>query len=122
MRADKIKVQRRNRRKRGIRKRVHGTQERPRLTVYRSHNHIYAQVIDDDRGITLCSASSQCKDLRGDLKHGRDCEAAKAVGTALAARAKAKQVEAVCFDRSGYRFHGRVKSLADAAREGGLKF
>ena len=122
MRADKLKAKRRTRRKRGIRKQICGTQERPRLTVFRSLTHIYAQIVDDDRGVTLCSASTQCKDLRAGIKSGGNCDAAKIVGTALAERAKAKNIEAICFDRNGYRFHGRVKSLADAAREGGLKF
>lgn len=122
MRIDKIKAQRRARRKRGIRKRIQGTLERPRLTVFRSLNHIYAQLVDDGGSVTLCSASTKCKELRGEIKNGGNCEAAKVVGAALAQRAKAKNIEAVRFDRNGYRFHGRVKSFADAAREGGLKF
>ncbi len=122
MRADKIKAKRRLRRKRGIRKVVHGTGERPRLTVFRSLRHIYAQVIDDDCGVTLCEASTRSKELRGEIKDGGNMEAAKIIGTALAQRAKDKNIEAIRFDRNGYRFHGRVKTLADAAREGGLKF
>ena len=122
MRGGTIKIARRLRRKRGIRKTVRGTAERPRLTVFRSLNHIYAQVVDDDRGVTLCEASTRSKDLRDTVKYGGNREAAKLVGEALAQRAKAKNIEAVRFDRNGFRFHGRVKMLADAAREGGLKF
>ncbi len=122
MRADKIRSLRRFRRKRGIRKRIYGTSERPRLTVFRSARHIYAQLIDDDRAATLCEASTRSKDLQDRIKNGGNIEAAKVIGTVLAERAKARKLETVCFDRNGYRFHGRVKGLADAAREGGLKF
>jgi large subunit ribosomal protein L18 len=122
MRSEEIKIQRRRRRKRGIRKRVHGTGEKPRLSVFRSLKHIYAQIVDDDLGVTLCEASTRSKDLRDGLRVGGNTEAAKVVGTALAERAKAKNIEQVCFDRNGFRFHGRVKGLADAMREGGLKF
>jgi len=122
MKADKLKTARWMRRKRGIRKRLRGTGDRPRLTVFRSIDHIYAQIIDDERGVTLCEASTRSKDLRGGIKSGGNLEAAKLVGTALAERAKAKNVTAVRFDRNGYRYHGRVKSLAEAAREGGLAF
>lgn len=116
------KINKRNRRKRGIRKNLSGTGERPRLTVSRSHRSIYAQIIDDLRGITLCEASSKSKDLQAGIPYGGNIAAAKVVGAALAERAKAKNIEAVCFDRNGYRYHGRVKGLADAAREGGLRF
>ena len=95
---------------------------RPRLSVFRSSKHIYAQLIDDAKGETLVSASSLEKDLRGSLKTGADTEAAKAIGKLLAERATAKGVTDVVFDRGGYLFHGRVKALADAAREGGLNF
>lgn len=122
MRSDSLKYKRRKRRQRGLRVRIKGTAQRPRLTVFRSAGHIYAQVIDDDTGQTICEASSRSKDLRGEIKGGGNVAAAKAVGSALAERAKAKNVETVCFDRSGYRYHGRIKGLADAAREGGLKF
>ena len=118
----KIKAVRRRRRKRRVRKGVYGTAERPRLTVTRSLSHVYAQIIDDDRGVTLCSASTRSKDLRGSINNGGNVEAAKLVGKALAERAKAGGIERVCFDRNGYRFHGRVKGLADAARKGGLVF
>ncbi|MCK6451013.1 MAG: 50S ribosomal protein L18 [Alphaproteobacteria bacterium] len=95
---------------------------RPRLSVHRSDRHIYAQVIDDVAGRTLAAASSLDKDLRAKLKTGADVEAAKEVGRLLASRAVAAGVKAVVFDRGGYMFHGRVKALADAAREGGLSF
>jgi large subunit ribosomal protein L18 len=96
--------------------------DRLRLSVFRSSKHIYAQVIDDRKGETLASASSMEKDMRGSLKTGANIEAAKAVGRAVAERAFAKGVKDVVFDRGGYMFHGRVKALAEAAREGGLKF
>jgi len=96
--------------------------ERVRLSVFRSSKHIYAQVIDDRKGETLASASSVEKDMRGSLKTGADIAAATAVGKAVAERASAKGIKDVVFDRGGYMFHGRVKALAEAAREGGLKF
>jgi large subunit ribosomal protein L18 len=95
---------------------------RPRLSVFRSSKHIYAQVIDDAAGATVASASSMEKDLRGNLKTGADIGAAKAVGKLVAERAAAKGVKEVVFDRGHYLYHGRVKALADAAREGGLSF
>jgi large subunit ribosomal protein L18 len=95
---------------------------RARLSVFRSSKHIYAQVIDDTKGETVASASSIEKDMRGSLKTGANIAAAKAVGKLLAERATAKGVKEVVFDRGGYLFHGRVKALADAAREGGLSF
>jgi large subunit ribosomal protein L18 len=95
---------------------------RPRLSVFRSSKHIYAQVIDDAAGATVASASSMEKDLRGNLKTGADIGAAKAVGKLVAERAAAKGVKEVVFDRGNYLYHGRVKALADAAREGGLSF
>ncbi|TAK60710.1 MAG: 50S ribosomal protein L18 [Dehalococcoidia bacterium] len=110
----------RQRRHERVRKTVAGTPERPRLAVYRSLTHIYAQVIDDEQGRTLAAASDVEKDLR-EVK-GNKSERAKAVGVALAQKAKAAGVTAVVFDRGGNRYHGRVKALADAAREGGLKF
>ena len=118
----KLKKIRRTRRRKRVRKRICGTADRPRLTVSRSAKHIYAQIIDDDAGVTLCEASTRGKELRGSISYGGNVPAAAAVGTALAARARAKGIEQVCFDRNGYRFHGRVKGLADAAREGGLVF
>ena len=116
------KTVRRERRKRRVRKRVYGTAKRPRLTVTRSLRHVYAQIIDDDKGVTLCEACTRSKELRDSVKHGGSTEAARIVGKALAERARARGIETVCFDRNGYRFHGRVKGLADAAREGGLLF
>jgi large subunit ribosomal protein L18 len=101
-----------------IRKKVRGTAERPRLAVYRSLNHIYAQVIDDDNGKTLATASTTEKALAG--SNGGNIEAAKRVGAAVAERAKAAGVENVVFDRGGYVYHGRVKALLDATREAGL--
>ena len=110
------------RRKRHQRIRLHlaGTQDRPRLAVFRSLNHIYAQVIDDATGKTLAAASTVEKDLRG--SKSTKTEEAAVVGRLLAERAKAAGVEHVVFDRAGFRYHGRVKSLADAAREAGLEF
>jgi large subunit ribosomal protein L18 len=124
MAADKNigKQQRLLRRKYSIRKSLFGTTERPRLSVFRSDKHIYAQVIDDVTGKTLASAASTIGEIRGDLKNGGNIAAAKLVGKAIAERAKAAGVTQVAFDRNGRRYHGRVKALADAAREGGLKF
>ena len=102
-----------------VRGKISGTAARPRLNVFRSTNNIYAQVIDDVKGITLASASTLDKELNG---YGGNKEAAKKVGTLIAKRALEKGITEVVFDRGGYIFHGRVKELADAAREGGLKF
>ena len=111
------------RRQRRVRYKLrHTAHGKPRLSVFRSSLHIYVQVIDDSRGVTLAAASTLDKALRGDLKTGANIEAAKAVGKLIAERCKAAGVEAVVFDRGGYMFHGRVKALADAAREGGLAF
>lgn len=116
----KHKVTRRTRRHIGIRKRVEGLPGRPRLSVYRSLNHIYAQVIDDLAGKTLAQASSLDTELK--LENTGNSAAAAAVGLLVAKRAKAAGVQAVAFDRGGFRFHGRVKALADAARKEGLLF
>jgi large subunit ribosomal protein L18 len=105
-----------------VRMTVSGTAERPRLCVYRSLDHIYAQVIDDRAGKTLVSASSADKDTKKNLKGGGNVAAAKVVGKIVAERAKAAGVSRVVFDRGGYKYHGRVKALADAAREAGLQF
>jgi len=105
-----------------IRKKLAGRTERPRLAVFRSQAHIYAQIINDEDGKTLCSASTVDKDLRAKSKTGANVAAAKAVGALIAARAKEKGIELVVFDRGGFQYHGRVKALADAAREAGLKF
>jgi len=104
-----------------VRKRVSGTPERPRLNVYRSLNHIYVQVVDDTKAHTLAAASSLDASLR-DAKNGGNIEGARAVGALIAERAKAAGIAKVVFDRGGYLYHGRVKALADAAREGGLEF
>jgi large subunit ribosomal protein L18 len=112
----------RGRRKLRIRKKVKGTPERPRLSVFRSARHIYAQVIDDDSGRTLAFASTLSKDLRGNLSGAKKSAAAKAVGALVAEQCKSKSITKVVFDRNGYLYHGRVKALADAAREAGLDF
>lgn len=115
----KPKIQKRHR---TIRLKVSGTAEFPRLAVYRSTKHIYAQLIDDVNHVTLASASSNDKDLKEQLKHGGNIEAAKVVGAAIAKKAKAKGIECVVFDRGGFLYHGRVAALADSAREAGLMF
>lgn len=115
----KSKAKRRNRRRVGIRRRVSGTPSRPRLAVYRSLNHIYVQVIDDISGRTLASASTRDKDV---TPSGGKSEAAAQVGKQIAEKAKAAGITAVTMDRAGFRYHGRIKALADAAREAGLQF
>ncbi len=110
------------RRRRRVRKKVQGAQVRPRLSVRRSLKHIYAQVIDDASGRTIVSASSLSKEVRGDSNYGGNVSSAQTVGKLIAERARKANVEMVVFDRGGRRFHGRVQALADAAREGGLKF
>jgi large subunit ribosomal protein L18 len=116
----KVRAVRRKQRVRGeIKRSAHG---RVRLSVHRSLSHIYAQIIDDAKGVTLAAASSLEKTMRDSLKSGGNIEAAKAIGTLLAERAKEKGVSDVVFDRGGYLYHGRVKALAEAAREGGLNF
>ena len=102
-----------------VRNKINGTAECPRLNVFRSSKHIYAQIINDETGVTLCSASSLSKDFEG---KGSNIEAAKKIGAVIAERALQKGVEDVVFDRGGYIYHGRVKALAEGAREGGLKF
>jgi len=110
------------RRHRRVRKKVVGTPERPRLSVFRSLKHIYAQIIDDSRGHTLVAASTLDPQLRGQLDGLTKTEQARLVGKLLAERALARGVKKVAFDRGGYKYHGRVKALAEAAREGGLDF
>ncbi|GGK21197.1 50S ribosomal protein L18 [Caldalkalibacillus thermarum] len=105
-----------------VRRKVFGTPERPRLNVFRSTKHIYAQLIDDMEGRTLVSASTLDKELRDKIEYGGNIEAAQQVGALLAKRAIEKGYQKVVFDRGGYLYHGRVKALADAAREGGLQF
>jgi large subunit ribosomal protein L18 len=107
---------------RRVRQKVSGTPERPRLAVYRSLNHIYAQVIDDGTGKTLVSASSIDKETRNQTKGGGNVATAKVIGKVIAERAKAAGISQVVFDRGGYKYHGRVEALAQAAREAGLKF
>lgn len=114
--------QRRDRVSMRIRKKVIGTSERPRLVVFRSLHYVYAQVVDDSRGVTVASASTLEKDLREGLSTFGNKAAGRAVGKAVAARAQAKGIKSVVFDRAGFRYHGVVKELADAARESGLKF
>jgi large subunit ribosomal protein L18 len=123
MNPQKTKAVRRLRRRNRVRRRVVGTAERPRLTVFRSSKHIYAQLIDDLNGRTLASASSlPKKNQRADLAYGGNIKAATVVGKKLAEAAKAAGIQKVAFDRGHYRYHGRVKALADGAREGGLHF
>lgn len=120
------KVASRKRRKRSIRKKVFGTTERPRLTVHKSNKYLYAQIIDDTAGRTICGLNTEGKAIAGDAKGKRssfkDKEMAKKLGLAIAEMAKEQKVTSVVFDRSGYRYHGVVKTLAEAAREGGLEF
>ena len=113
---------RRVRRQRRIRKRLSGTPERPRLAVFRSSKHIYAQVIDDQAGRTLASASTVDPEVKAEVKYGGNKAAAAVVGRLVAERAKKAGVERICFDRRSYKYHGRVEALATAAREGGLQF
>ncbi len=112
----------RERRHSRVRKTVYGTESRPRLNVFKSLSGIYAQIIDDNEGNTLASASTVDKDLREQIKGLKKTEQAKAIGKAVAERAKSKGISAVVFDRGGFRYVGRIKALADGAREGGLQF
>ncbi|MCR5774831.1 MAG: 50S ribosomal protein L18 [Lachnospiraceae bacterium] len=105
-----------------IRNRFNGTAERPRLAVFRSNKHIYAQIVDDDTATTLAAASTVEKDVKSQVKYTDNKEAAEQVGKMIAERAKAKGIEEVVFDRGGFIYHGKVQALADAAREAGLKF
>jgi large subunit ribosomal protein L18 len=118
MDAQKLKHHRQERRSHRVRSKIHGTAERPRLSVFRSSKHIYAQLIDDETGATLAAASTAGKNA----KYGGNVKAATEVGTKLAEAAKAKGIKQAAFDRGHYRYHGRVKALADAARKGGLEF
>jgi len=112
----------RTRRKERVRKKVVGTDQRPRVSVFKSNKHIYAQIISDDRGITLASVSTLSKDLVTKVENIKGVEAAKQVGLELAKICKEKNISQVIFDRNGFLFHGRVKAIADGAREGGLEF
>lgn len=117
-----IAAVRRRRRQLRTRGRLHGTSERPRLAIFRSSKHIYAQIVNDDQGVTLVAAGTVEPDLRKEVAYGGNKSAATLIGKLVAERAKAIGITAVCFDRRGYRYHGRVASLADAAREAGLQF
>lgn len=108
-------------RHRRVRSKIFGTSQRPRLCVFRSLNHIYGQLIDDEKGQTIVTVSSLAKELKGNSDKG-NINQAKAVGSLLATKARERGIEKVVFDRGGYLYHGRVKALAEAAREGGLKF
>ena len=118
----KTKHRRQLRRRRHVRSKVKGTAERPRLTVFRSSKHIYAQLIDDLKGVTLATVSSRTKDIVSGLPYGGNIKAAQSVGKKLAEVAIARGITKAAFDRGHYRYHGRIKALADAAREGGLQF
>ena len=120
MNKSKLKNTRRTRRRKRVSKKVRGTSEKPRLTVFRSNKNIYAQIIDDMEGKTIASSSTRDSDLK--LSSGGNRSAAEAVGKSLAEKAVAKGVKKVAFDRNGYLYHGRVQGLADAARKGGLEF
>jgi large subunit ribosomal protein L18 len=112
----------RERRKLRIRRKIEGTAERPRLTIFRSTKHIYAQVVDDTKSTTIAHVSTLTKDLKAGASEASKTEAAKQVGKQVAAVLKAKGITKVVFDRNGYLYHGRIRALADAAREGGLEF
>jgi large subunit ribosomal protein L18 len=118
MQINELKQLRRSRRKQGLRKRINGTAERPRLTVYRSLKHIYAQIVDDVTGKTLVSAGT----IQDNVANAGNKQGATEVGKVLAARAKEAGISKVALDRNGFTYHGRIKALADAAREGGLQF
>jgi large subunit ribosomal protein L18 len=122
MNHQKAKHKRQLRRRNHVRRKIVGTAERPRLTVFRSSKHIYAQLIDDLKGVTLASASSVLADVKKDLPYGGNVKAAASVGRKIAEVAKERGIAKAAFDRGHYRYHGRVKALADAAREGGLQF
>jgi large subunit ribosomal protein L18 len=115
-------LRQRQRRRFRVRRSIRGTTDRPRLTIFRTHKHIYAQVVDDSTGRTLASASSMDKALRDGLGFGGNKQAAEVIGKAVAERAKAAGVSQVCFDRGSFRYHGRVAVLAEAARAAGLQF
>lgn len=105
-----------------VRKKIEGTPARPRLNIFRSSKHMYAQLIDDLNGVTIASASTQDKELKGQIENGGNIEAAQQVGALVAKRATEKGINKVVFDRGGYLYHGRIQALADAAREAGLEF
>ena len=117
-----MKLEGRAKRHKRVRKKVAGTAQKPRLNVFRSLAHIYVQLIDDENGRTILSVSTRSKDCRGKIKYGGNILAAKAVGGMLGEKALSNKITDVVFDRGGYLYHGRIKALADAAREAGLKF
>ena len=117
-----IAIVRRVRRQLRTRKKLHGTSDCPRLSVFRSSKHIYAQLINDDQGVTIVSAGTTEPDVKKDVSYGGNKSAATVIGKLIGERAKAQGIDRACFDRRSYRYHGRVASLADAAREAGLKF
>ncbi|MFA5479405.1 MAG: 50S ribosomal protein L18 [Candidatus Muiribacteriota bacterium] len=117
-----LKLKKRLKRKISIRKKINGTAVKPRMSVYRSLKNIYVQLVDDTTGKTILNASTNDKDIRGQLKYGGNVEAAKKIGEIVAKRAQEKNITEVTFDRNGFRYHGRIKELADAARANGLKF
>ena len=120
--ASKKTLKVRKKREKRIRSKINGTQEQPRLSVFRSENHIYVQAIDDTKASTLATASTLCKELASKIKGKKKVEVAKEVGKLIAERLIAKGIDKVVFDRGRFLYHGRVKALADAARESGLKF
>ena len=122
MKQQKLVNKQRWRRTNRVRKKLRGDAECPRLSVRRSNKHLYCQLIDDEAGKTIASASTRDKNLAGQIQYGGNCEAAKIVGLAIAERAKAVGIKRARFDRASYKFHGRVAELANAAREGGLEF
>lgn len=122
MRAELRKRQRLERRILRVRKRVFGTPQRPRMCVSRSNSNVYVQIIDDTTGRTLCAVSTLSKEMRGLISRGGGIPAAQAVGRRIGEKARALGLEQVCFDRRGRKYHGRIKALADAAREAGLRF
>lgn len=117
-----VKEEARHRRHKRLRKKVSGSVERPRLCVYKSLNHIYAQIIDDTKGHTLITASTLDKEMKGESGHKGNVAMAKRVGLLIASRAVPLGVRKIVFDRGGYKYHGRMKALAEGAREGGLEF
>ena len=122
MKLAKLRNIQRWRRKNRVRRKLRGSADQPRLSVHRSNKHLYCQIVDDESGRTLASASTRDKSLRDAINNGGNCEAAKLVGQAIAERAQDAGISAVTFDRGRFKYHGRVAELANAAREGGLKF
>lgn len=122
MRHEKTKNKQRWRRRNRVRKKLRGTADQPRLTVFRSNKHLYCQLVDDESGVTIASASTRDNSLRDQVNYGGNCDAAKVIGETIAQKATAAGVKQIKFDRGSYKYHGRVAELANAAREGGLEF